>query len=38
MVNTYVNYEELDFDSGESYAKLKAKAALPEEFTLFNVY
>lgn len=36
MVNTYVNYEELDFDSGESYAKLKAKAALPEEFTLFK--
>lgn len=36
MVNTYVNYEELDFDSGESYAKLKAKAALPDEFTLFK--
>lgn len=36
MVNTYVNYEELDFDSGESYAKLKAKAALPEGFTLFK--
>lgn len=36
MVNTYVNYEELDFDSGESYAKLKAKVALPEEFTLFK--
>lgn len=36
MVNTYVNYEELDFDSGEFYAKLKAKAALPDEFTLFK--
>lgn len=36
MVNTYVNYEELNFDSGESYAKLKAKAALPDEFTLFK--
>lgn len=36
MVNTYVNYEELDFDSGESYAKLKATAALPDEFTLFK--
>lgn len=36
MVNTYVNYEELDFDSGESYAKLKAKVALPEGFTLFK--
>lgn len=36
MVNTYVNYEELDFDSGESYAKLKAKAELPDEFTLFK--
>lgn len=33
-VNTYINYSELEFDSGESFAKLKAKAALPEGFTL----
>lgn len=38
MVNTYVNYEELNFDSGESYAKLKAKAALPDEFTLLSLW
>lgn len=36
MVNTYINYNELDFDSGESYAKLKAKAMFPEGFNLFK--
>lgn len=35
-VNTYINYNELDFDSGESYAKLKANAVLPNGFTLFK--
>lgn len=35
-VNTYINYNELDFDSGESYAKLKANAVLPDGFTLFK--
>ena len=25
MINTYLNYNELSFDSGESYAKIKAK-------------
>ena len=33
---TYINYNELDFDSGESYAKLKANAVLPDGFTLFK--
>lgn len=36
MVNTYINYNELEFDSGESYAKLKAIADIPEDFNLFK--
>ena len=35
-VNTYVNYSELEFDSGESFAKLKAKAVLAEGFSLYK--
>lgn len=35
-VNTYINYDELEFDSGESFAKLKAKVELDNEFTLFK--
>lgn len=35
-VNTYVNYSELEFDSGESFAKLKAAADLPAEFLLYK--
>ncbi|WP_339173777.1 DUF6119 family protein [Solibacillus sp. FSL R5-0691] len=29
-ISTYINYEELEFDSGESFAKLKAKLNLNE--------
>lgn len=36
MVSTYVNYDELEFDSGESFAKLKAKTTLEDEFSLFK--
>lgn len=36
VVNTYINYSNLDFESGESYAKLKAKLKLPEQFTMFK--
>lgn len=36
IVNTYINYNELEFDSGESFAKLKAKATLPVGFTLYK--
>lgn len=36
IVNTYINYSELEFDSGESFAKLKAKASLPDGFTLYK--
>lgn len=35
-VNTYINYNELEFDSGESFAKLKAKVDLAEGFTLYK--
>ena len=35
-VNTYINYSELEFDSGESFAKLKAKVKMPEGFTLYK--
>lgn len=35
-VNTYIDYSELEFDSGESFAKLKAKLKLPEGFTLYK--
>ena len=35
-VNTYLRYEELEFDSGEALAKLKAKIFLDDGFTLFT--
>lgn len=35
-VNTYINYNQLEFDSGESFAKLKAKIKLPENFALYK--
>lgn len=35
-VNTYIDYNELEFDSGESFAKLKAKVKLPDNFTLYK--
>lgn len=35
-VNTYVNYDELEFDSGESFAKLKAKVRIDNGFLLFK--
>lgn len=36
VINTYINYSELEFDSGESFAKLKAKEVLPEGFSLYK--
>lgn len=36
VVNTYVNYNELEFDSGESFAKLKAKEVLEDGFDLYK--
>lgn len=35
-VSTYVDYEELTFDSGDSIAKLKIKAKLDKNFDLFK--
>lgn len=36
VVNTYINYSELEFDSGESFAKLKAKQLVDENFDLYK--
>ena len=36
MINTYVDYNEFDFNSGESFAKLKVNAKLDENFDLFK--
>ena len=36
VVNTYIDYSELEFDSGESFAKLKAKEVLPDGFSLYK--
>lgn len=35
-VNTYINYSDLDFNSGESFSKLKVNAKTEEDFTLFK--
>lgn len=35
-VNTYINYKDLEFGSGESYAKLKGVADVSNDFTLFK--
>lgn len=35
-VNTYIDYSNLEFDSGESFTKLKVEADLPDEFTTFE--
>jgi uncharacterized protein (TIGR04141 family) len=35
-INTYLDYENLDFGSGEALTKLKAKIVLPEGFALFS--
>lgn len=34
MINVYLNYNDFSFDSGESYAKIKAKVKVDEKFTL----
>lgn len=35
-INTYVGYDELEFDSGESFSKIKGKILLSEDFKLFK--
>lgn len=32
-INSYIDYDQLTFDSGESFAKLKAKAEFPEKYS-----
>lgn len=34
MINVYLNYNDISFDSGESYAKIKAKMKIEDGFTL----
>ncbi len=36
LINTYIDFNELEFDSGESCAKLKASLELPEGFSLYK--
>lgn len=36
IVNVYLNYNDLSFDSGESYAKIKAKAEIEEGGTVHD--
>lgn len=35
-INTYIDYSNLEFDSGESFTKLKAKVKQPEGFNLYT--
>lgn len=35
-VTTYIDYNELEFDSGESFAKLKAEVKLSDKFNLYK--
>lgn len=35
-VNTYINYSELDFNSGESFSKLKVNARIGDDFKTFK--
>lgn len=35
-VNTYINYSNLEFNSGESFSKLKVNAKLDKDFTIFR--
>ncbi len=34
IINTYINYNNLEFDSGESFTKVKAKLAIDDTFTI----
>ena len=35
-ISSYVNYNSLEFDSGESFTKIKAKVAVSEDFKIYN--
>lgn len=34
IINTYINYNDLEFDSGESFTKVKAKLSIDDTFTI----
>lgn len=36
VINTYINYNNLEFDSGESFTKIKAKTILDDNFTIYK--
>ena len=36
VINAYIDYKNLEFDSGESFAKLKVRTRLPEDFDLYS--
>lgn len=36
VVNTYINYPDLEFDSGESFSKIKARERQPKSFNLYS--
>lgn len=36
MINVYLNYSDISFDSGESYAKIKAKMSIETDFMLHS--
>ena len=36
IINTYINYNNLEFDSGESFTKVKAKLLIDETFKLYK--
>ena len=36
VINTYLNYKELEFDSGESFSKIKAKVKINESLALYK--
>ncbi|EJT5937114.1 TPA: DUF6119 family protein [Clostridium perfringens] len=36
IINTYINYNDLEFDSGESFTKVKAKLEIEEDFDLYK--
>ncbi len=36
IINTYLNYNDFEFDSGESFTKIKIKALIEDNFTIYN--
>lgn len=36
IINTYINYNNLEFDSGESFTKIKVKLKIDDEFPIYK--